>query len=136
MSEATFDAIMAGKRLKELRKANGMPQENLATLLHVSVDSVYNYEKGKVSISHECIVTLCQHFDISADYFYFGYQTNLDRKNDVQIERFVVWLERLNREERDRAVGIMQLAFPQHTYNPLHKKQNKHCINIDLCNER
>ena len=122
MSEATFDAIMAGKRLKELRKANGMTQENLAALLHVSVDSVYNYEKGKVSISHECIVTLCKHFDISADYFYFGYQTNLDRKNDVQIERFVVWLERLNREERDRAVGIMQLAFPQNTYNPLHKK--------------
>lgn len=70
-----------GERLRKIRKEYKYSQEKFAELLNVSKDTVYNYEKGKTAIPHWCIMQLCQEFNISADYFFFGNYTPLNRNN-------------------------------------------------------
>lgn len=59
MENTIYDAVIFGKRLKELRKVNDMTQEELAVKLLVSVDSISKYENGHVALGHDHITRLC-----------------------------------------------------------------------------
>lgn len=80
--QVIYEPVEMGKRLKSLRKANKLSQEALAEVLNVSKDTVYNYEKGNTSIPHDCIIQLCQEFNVSADYFFFGRENPLNNDTD------------------------------------------------------
>ena len=73
----TYDAVKFGKRLRKIRKDNGMTQETLADLLLLSVDSVSNFENGKSTCMPEHLTKICQIFNVSADYFYFEHDKKL-----------------------------------------------------------
>lgn len=49
-----------------------MTQQELAELLFLSEESVSNFETGKTMCMPEHVIQMCQIFDVSADYFYFG----------------------------------------------------------------
>lgn len=55
-------------RLKELRKKHGLSQEELGSILGVQKAAVCKYETGRVPLPHEVLVTLCDHFDVTADF--------------------------------------------------------------------
>ena len=96
MSGVNYDAKVFGNRLKKLRKTFGKTQQDIADLLFVSVDSISGYETGKTMIGHDYILTLCEHFNISADYFYFGghafddINADMILKKEIQHSRFLV----------------------------------------------
>lgn len=68
----SYDANVIGKRIRDIRKKNGYTQTKLSEQLMLSVDSVSNIENGKTTCMPEHIMRLCQLFNISADYIYFG----------------------------------------------------------------
>ena len=68
----SYDASVVGERIRDIRKKNGYTQSRLGEQLMLSVDSVSNIENGKTTCMPEHIMRLCQLFNVSADYFYFG----------------------------------------------------------------
>lgn len=59
---------MLGKQIKLLREAQQISQVQLAESLHVSKQSVSNWENGNILPSIEMLMKLAQHFSVSTDY--------------------------------------------------------------------
>lgn len=57
-----------GERLFNLRKNNGLSQEELAEKVGVSRQTVYKWEADKVQPTHDKIEMLCELFCVSANY--------------------------------------------------------------------
>lgn len=72
MYKNNYDAVEFGKRIKKVRRKNGMTQEQLADALYLSVDSVSRIETGKGMCMPEHLVHICELFNVSSDYLYFG----------------------------------------------------------------
>lgn len=60
---------MLGNRLKALRCAKGMTQQELADKLEISPSAIGMYERGKRDPDHETLTALCRLFGVSTDYF-------------------------------------------------------------------
>jgi len=56
-----------GKKLKELRKANGLTQEDLASKLELSRVNYTRYETGKVRPDYETLIKIADFYDVSLD---------------------------------------------------------------------
>lgn len=54
-------------RLRELRRAKGLTQEDIAQLLQVQKAAICKYETGRVAIPQDALVVLCDFFGVSAD---------------------------------------------------------------------
>ena len=56
-----------GKRLKELRKAKKITQEQLAERCHVSTKHIANIEKGSMNPSYEILLAIARVLPVSLD---------------------------------------------------------------------
>ena len=56
------------EKLKELRAEKNISQNTLATLVGISRTAYANYEQGTREPSIDVIITLCDFFDVPADY--------------------------------------------------------------------
>ena len=63
-----FNKELFGNRLRELRKAAGMKQQELANLLDVTTTQVSDIERGNTTTSMARLYQLCEYFNVSADY--------------------------------------------------------------------
>lgn len=59
---------MLGKQIKALREAGNISQVRLAEELHVSKQSVSNWENGNILPSIEMLVKIARTFSVSTDY--------------------------------------------------------------------
>lgn len=60
--------MLLGSRIKELRKAKGLTQQNLADIINVTKVSVCCYEKGTRTPNLETFLDLVNALDTTADY--------------------------------------------------------------------
>ena len=56
------------KKLKKLRLKHGLTQKYVGELCGVSDATVGHWENLKRNLSIDCLVTLCAHYGVSADY--------------------------------------------------------------------
>ena len=63
-----IDIELLSTRLKEFRKEQKLTQEKLAKELNTSHSVISSYEKGKTLILTSFLYTICQKYNISADY--------------------------------------------------------------------
>lgn len=56
------------KRLYELRTDRDLKQEDIARILKTTKQTYGKYENGKLNLKIEDLITLCQFYDVSADY--------------------------------------------------------------------
>lgn len=59
---------MFNQRLRETRAKNQFTQQNMADLLHVSLNAYQKYEQAERCPSLDCLVTIADIFDVSVDY--------------------------------------------------------------------
>lgn len=59
---------MLGDRIRALREARLLTQVQLANVLHVSKQSVSNWENNNILPSVEMLVTMAHFFSVSTDY--------------------------------------------------------------------
>lgn len=115
MKKVEYNQTDVGRRLRELRIANGMTQVKLSEELHISADSVSGFEKGKTTISPEYMTIICQLFNVSADNLLFGHNKALDRKKeDINSGIWSELFAKMSYDERKRAIAIMKNVFPQY----------------------
>ena len=79
-----------GSRISELRKAAGFSQENLASKVNVSRQSVSNWENGIQEPSVEALLRLCSAMDVTVNEFFAGIEgpalSSADRQAALQAE--------------------------------------------------
>ena len=56
------------ERIKELRKENGLSQEEVGSIIGVKKYAVYSYEKGRACPDMKGLIALAEYFDVSMDY--------------------------------------------------------------------
>jgi repressor LexA len=57
-----------GKNLKLLRLEKGLSQKEVGKVVSHTYDTISLWEQGKSYPDLECLVALCEFFDVSADY--------------------------------------------------------------------
>ena len=67
-----YDSVESGKRIRKLRKQNGLTQEQLADLLGVALNTISRIEVGSRGISIDLAIELAVHFDTTLDYIFMG----------------------------------------------------------------
>lgn len=60
------------KKLKELRTAKGISQQDLADIIHVTQQSIFKYEHDMAEPDLDLIIACAKYFDTSVDYL-IGY---------------------------------------------------------------
>ena len=56
---------VVGKNLKEARKAKGLTQKEVASVLHKHQPDYSEYETGKIQLDYEKVIILCKLLDIT-----------------------------------------------------------------------
>ena len=56
------------ERLKKIRKESGLTQKQVYEKLGISANGYASYEQGRTEPSIHTLITLCEIFDVSADY--------------------------------------------------------------------
>lgn len=67
-----FDSYATGKRIQQLRKANGMTQEELAIRLNISDRHLRSLERGEYTPSIDLFVEIVAFFNTTLDYLIMG----------------------------------------------------------------
>ena len=67
-----YDLVESGKRIKALRKKNGLTQEKLAEQLGIAVKTVARIEIGNRGISIDLAIELAVRFNTTLDYIFLG----------------------------------------------------------------
>lgn len=67
-----YDLVESGKRIKALRKKNGLTQEKLAEQLGIAVNTVARIEIGNRGISIDLAIELAVRFNTTLDYIFLG----------------------------------------------------------------
>lgn len=117
-----------GDRIKYLREAKNLTQEELAKLLNTKRQTIHKYEKGIVTnIPSDRIEALARILDTTPEYI-LGWepmtqeeQKNSDTIADITNKLFtdkdflsiVEIISKLDKDQRSRAKEILTLAFPE-----------------------
>ena len=57
------------KRMRDLREDNDKTQQEIADVLHTSQTMYARYERGANELPIHHLLTLCDYYDVSADFF-------------------------------------------------------------------
>ena len=82
-----FDSYATGKRIQQLRKANGMTQEELAIKLNISDRHLRNLERGEEAPSIDLFVEIKTIFNSTLDYLILGSTPCLLDTSQMVIDR-------------------------------------------------
>jgi len=67
-SKSEINKNIIGSRLKEFRKKENLTQDSLGKILNTSKSLICDYEKGRAIIATPFLYTICNKYNISADY--------------------------------------------------------------------
>ena len=90
-----FDSYATGKRIQQLRKANGMTQEELAIKLNISDRHLRNLERGEEAPSIDLFVEIKTIFNSTLDYLILG--STSSEQEELMKKRLCAKLHRIAR---------------------------------------
>lgn len=78
------------ERLKQLRKALGLTQQELADRIGIARGNIGSYEVGKSALSDAVVSLICREFNVNEDWLRTGNgEMFLELSRDEQIEEFI-----------------------------------------------
>lgn len=107
---------MYGKKIKDLRKKNGMTQAELAELLGFkSASAIGMIERDERNISPEMFPKLSQIFSIPVDYFFTDAENSKENKTADQLDKDIKSLyprmKKLTPEERKKILKMLDILL-------------------------
>jgi len=96
-------------RLRELRKQNGLSQQDLADKMSVTKQTISQYERGVRVPDYDNLLTLCDIFNVSSDYMLGKSDVTLRFLTSSEIERLSSISKRLNTDEQSLLEKIRRL---------------------------
>lgn len=88
-----------GKRIRDMRIEAGIKQIDLAEEMNISNDMLSRIENGKSTCAPDHLMYLCQRFDKTADYFYFGMEEDNKKTKEEIIDEIIKDLKKLKNHE-------------------------------------
>ena len=82
-----------GERMRNARKRAGLTQAEVAEKMDLSINYVSDLENGKKNMSLITIASLCQCYQLSADYFLFGIEKS---ENELTLEEILTYISTLS----------------------------------------
>lgn len=113
--DENYDSTELGKRIKAIRKKCGMTQEQLADILLLSVDSISNFENGRTTCMPEHLMKICQIFNVSADYLFFGMKKELKKKESATMEAITGMIQTCSDFDLNRVHATIQILLKKPT---------------------
>lgn len=92
-----------GTRLKELREAKGLSQEELAQILNTTRSRIGNYEQGTRQPDFEMQEAIADLFNVSIDFLF-----DRDKKMDEQKQRILAYFEKLSPNSKEKAIERLE----------------------------
>ncbi len=102
-----IDYVALGRRVKKLRKEQGIKQTELADALGISYQYMSMIETGKRQLSLSLLVDLANHLGATTDELLYGSLDSLNTKYDQDMEDI---LEDCTPEERDFILAMTKSA--------------------------
>ena len=87
--QKSFDTVEVGKRIKQLRQARSLKQDDLMEVLNLSRPAISNIETGRRNINLHQIKALADYFGVSIDAL--GIQTEEVEVNDLLVRAKVIF---------------------------------------------
>lgn len=116
-------------KLRELRRQNNLKQSDLAQILHVGTSTVSGWEIGKYLPDINILSSLCDYFQVPADYL-LGRSESLNdtsfiSQSQVNQEQAKVlnYYDRLDEENRDYIRGTMVKLIKEQDAEKKRKKE-------------
>ena len=101
-----LDFIALGKRIRDLRKKQGLSQSQLSEILHVSATYISHLENGSKSMSLELFVSLVNALKTTADGLLCD---SLDNKARYLSHSFSALLSDCNNDEQQLFLEILSV---------------------------
>jgi transcriptional regulator with XRE-family HTH domain len=99
--------MTTGEKIHQIRKMSGMTQEELASKLSVTRQTISRYERGASAIDLETATTLCQLFQISLDEFANDMQ---EKKKAVKTDEKITLKDMMNANRRSQQNTVVLLG--------------------------
>lgn len=105
--------MSAKNRIRELRKAAGLTGGELAEMLHITAQYLYELERGEKRLNEDLIERLCSIFGVSSDYLLGFSDAIAGRPASALGQRYPSHIipERLARMMELRGLNVGQLAL-------------------------
>lgn len=108
----TNNAEFLGEKIKEIRKRNGLSQEEFAFRLDVSRQTVYFWESGKAIPDSSKLLLICKNFNVDANELLFNNgEKKIDDKREKTVDDIEKSEERKVRGKLSRKNAIRLMAF-------------------------
>lgn len=102
------DLVEMGRRIQQLRKHHGYTQEQLAEMMHVSIQMISNLERGIKAIRIDNLIHLSQLLEVSTDYILTG------KENQQDFNSLTSRISRLSDEDRATIEMIVDYRLDNH----------------------
>lgn len=105
-----------GERLKQLRLARGLSQEEVARQIGITRSAYSHYEINNRQPVYETLMKLAAFFDVSLDYIIGGNVASACKSVDADpLETRKIWqlLQHMDREQRRRSIRLMNDLIAQ-----------------------
>jgi len=103
-----------GERIRELRKARNLNQDQLAELASLNRVTVAKYESGRVEPGAQALSRIADALEVSADVI-LGRSEEVRETNDLpktEESRLIsVCVDRMTKEDRERALALMKAVY-------------------------
>lgn len=108
-----MDQIKIGRFLKELRKAKGMTQEQLAEKLNVSSRTVSRWETGNNMPDISMLVEIADFYGVSIPEIIYGERKseNMDQETRETAVAMAEYGQNTVKIEKQKVIGILMSAF-------------------------
>lgn len=99
-------------RIRQLRKKNGLKQEELMPILNVGRSQVSKLETGSCPLTEDVIIKLCNYFRVSADYL-LCHDTDYDSPDPEPLseleQKILSRFKRASRTNKEIILKILQI---------------------------
>ena len=108
-----MDQIKMGMFLKELRKAKGLTQEQLAEVLNVSNRTVSRWETGSNMPDISMLVEIAEFYDVSIPEIIYGERKseNMDKETRETVVAMAEYGQNTAKIAKQKVIGILMSAF-------------------------
>lgn len=102
-----IDYAGLGAKIKKLRQAKGLTQDNLAELIGCNTSHISNIENNYTKLSLNALLAIANSLDTSVDYLLSNQYENKSLALDNEIARAVAQLDMENKERLLRIIRAL-----------------------------
>lgn len=101
-----------GTKIRELRTAAGLSQEQLAELSSLNRVTIAKYEAGRVEPGAQALSRIADALDVSADVL-LGKEAPSQEKRPKTAESRIIseCVDKMTKEDRERALALMRAVY-------------------------